>query len=238
MKEKSTKQIVVTGASSEIGKAVCEKFLKRGLSVLAQVNQNAGSLPEHSALEIVKCDFCVEEELLLFCDRVRNCDVLINGAAVTQTDLLPMLEEESIEKMIQVNILALTRICQSAVKGMMRRRKGCIVNISSLSANKVNRGQSVYGGTKAYMETLSKGIAVEFGARGVRCNCVAPGAIEAGHFKALQAMAGNEIKKELCTPRLGTPEDVASLCHWLSTAEAEFINGQVIGLDGGFLKGL
>ena len=101
-----------------------------------------------------------------------------------------------------------------------------------------NRGQSVYAGTKGFIESFSRSLTSEVGTRGVRVNCIAPGPIDAGSLKSLMNYASDELKSSILSKRLGTPNDVASLVKYLCSDESEFMNGQVLHLDGGFLKGV
>ncbi|MCP4154266.1 MAG: SDR family oxidoreductase, partial [bacterium] len=137
-----------------------------------------------------------------------------------------------------VNIDAFTRICAAVIPGMTARRRGCIVNISSAAATRGNRGQTVYAGTKGYMEAFTRSLAAEYGAKGIRVNCVAPGPIAAGSMTELLGYAEEEVKKSILSKNLGTPEDVAYITAFLCSPKAAFINGKTIGVDGGIMRGI
>ncbi len=238
-----TKKIAITGASSEIGMAITQRMKELAGELILQTTSSkpqyvdfVESLGTQST--IIKSDFTKLEELEAFCTEIKECDIIVNAAAVTKTDLLPMLQDTDVYMMIDVNIRALIKICQSSIPYMSSKRKGCIINISSIAAQKGNRGQSVYAGTKGFTESFSKSLAAEYGSRGVRVNCVAPGAIDAGNLKEIMKYAPEEIKNNMLSKRLGRPSDVANLVYFLASEESEFINGQVIKTDGGFLKGL
>ena len=139
-----------------------------------------------------------------------DVDILVNAAAFTRTDLLPNLNDNDIVRMINVNIKALIAVCRAVLPAMMVKRKGVIVNISSVAALRGNRGQSVYAGTKGFMESYTKSLAAEYGGRGIRINSIAPGAIDAGSLKELLSYAEDVVKKSIASNRLGTPEDVGS----------------------------
>ncbi len=235
--------ILITGASSEIGKAIAAKFSDEKYELILQCNKNANKLIEWSKqleinCEIHACDFNDNSQLDYFISKLKSIDILINAAAVTKTDLLVNLTDEDILKMLQVNIFALTKICRAVIPQMLVKRKGIIVNISSVAAQRGNRGQTVYGGTKGYIESFTKAMAAEYGTKGLRANCVAPGAIEAGSLKELLLVAPDEVKKSIALNRLGTPKDVASLVYFLCTDEASFITGQTFNVDGGFQRGI
>jgi 3-oxoacyl-[acyl-carrier protein] reductase len=140
--------------------------------------------------------------------------------------------------MINVNIIALIKICKSVIPAMIVKRKGCIVNISSIAATRGNKGQTVYAGTKGFVESFTRSLTAEYGSRGIRVNCVAPGPIDAGSLKELLTYASEEVNKSVVSNRLGKPEDVASVVAFLCSEKANFINGKCIHVDGGFMKGV
>lgn len=237
------KTIAITGASSEIGRAIISKLDKTCDLFILQCNKNLIELEKLSTeittkSEIIIADFSKDDEINEFCRQISKADVLINAAAVTKTDLLTMLPDNEINKMIQVNISAVIKTCQAVIPYMFSRRNGIILNISSIAATRGNRGQTVYAGTKGFVESFSRSLASEAGSRGIRVNCIAPGPIDAGSLKSLITYANDEIKNSILSKRLGRPDDVASLVKFICSDEAEYINGQVLHIDGGFLKGV
>lgn len=238
-----SRNIVVTGASSDIGLAVCEKIISGDDVSILQCFHNLEKCrfivdKWGDACEIIPVDFTRQNELNGFCEKLKGVDILVNSAGLMVPDLLVNLTDEQIDRMISVNILALVKICRAAIHGMMLRRSGIIVNISSISAQRGNRGQTVYSGTKGFMESFTRSLVAEYGSRGVRINCVAPGPIEAGKLKNLVDYAGEEVKNSVVSPRLGRPGDVAAAVAFLCSNEAEFINGRILSVDGGFCKGV
>lgn len=235
--------ITITGASSEIGQAIINRLDNTCDLFILQCNKNHAELELvtkkiSTKSEIIKVDFSKDNELKEFCKKIEKTDILINAAAVTKTDILPAISDEDISNMIQVNILSLIKICQAVIPYMFSKRNGVIVNISSIAASRGNRGQTVYGGTKGFVESFSRSLASEAGSRGIKVNCIAPGPINAGSLKSLMSYANDEIKNSILSKRLGTPDDVALLVKFLCSDESDFIIGQVIGIDGGFLKGV
>jgi len=228
----STK-IVVTGATSAIGTAIVTELAKQEPDAdwILQGNQ-------HGSNQTVSVDFTQPEQLAAFIHQIKETDILINAVAVTRTGVLPHMSDQDIRQMLEVNIYALTRICAAVLPGMSVRRRGCIVNISSIAAIRGNRGQAVYAGSKGYMEAFSRALAAEYGNRGIRINTVAPGPIDAGSLKELAFYAPDKIKDSFSAVRLGTPEDVAYLTAFLCSHRASFINGKTFGVDGGFMRGI
>lgn len=233
-------KIVITGASSGIGLAIAKRLASLGKPMILQYRKNVEQLSDAVPdATLVKVDFSDLKAVEDFAASLDDVEILVNAAAVTETGLLPTLETESIEKMISVNILATTLLCRAVLPRMCLKRQGVIVNISSVTAQKVYRGQSVYGGTKAYIETLSKGIAAECSKKGVRCNCVAPGSILSGTMEKLViSTAGTDLKGVNASDRFGTPDDVAAAVEFLCSDNSNYINGAVLAVNGGFWLGI
>lgn len=234
------RKIVITGASSLIGRAIVKRVAIRGDQFLLHGFQKCADLEmvAECECEIVPADFTRRDDLDRFCSMLGEPDIVINAAAYTRADLLPNLSDDAIARMIEVNIRALIRICQTVLPGMMVRRRGTIINISSIAAQRASRGQSVYAGTKGFMESFTRSIAAEYGGRGIRANTVVPGAIDAGSLRELLSYAADEVVGTTVAGRLGTPEDVASAVAFLCGSEAEFINGASIPVTGGCISGV
>ena len=235
------RKIVITGASSEIGLAIAKKLAGPGDELLLQYCRKAEGCTEllrGRAGAAVKADFTSPEELAAFCALLDGTDVLVNAAGLTKTGLLPDLPPADIAAMISVNIRALAEICAAAIPAMCVKRAGIIVNISSVTAARASRGQSVYAGTKGFVESFTRALAAEYSSRGIRANCVAPGAVEAGSLRELLAYGEKEVKAATAMGRLGTPADVAEAVSFLCGPGAGFITGQVLRVDGGFRQGL
>lgn len=232
-------KIVITGASSEIGKAIVEELAGLGKPMLLQCHRNRQQLSRwEGEAEIVEIDFSCQQAVEHFLSHLKDVDVLVNAAAYTHAELLPQLTEEIVRKMVEINILSLVKICQAVIPSMCIKRRGVIVNLSSVTASKVYRGQSVYGGTKAFMETFSKAIAAEYGKKGIRCNCIAPGGIASGQLDLLSRIAGNELKQFNAMQTTGIPWDVANAVAFLCNDKNNYINGTVIHVDGGQWMGV
>jgi len=238
-----SKKILITGASSEIGLAICSVFNKPENILFLQCFSNKEKLETYTKdfvaqIFIYQVDFYNEAETQLFLSELQDITCVINAAAYTKTDILVNLSEEEMHKMLVINSLIPARICKTVIPFMLVQRNGVIINISSIAAQRGNRGQTVYGGTKGFLESFTKSLAAEYGMKGIRVNCVAPGAIDAGSIKELLQIAPDEVKKSIALNRLGSTNDVASMVQFLCSDEASFISGQTIHVDGGFQRGV
>ncbi|MCP4218231.1 MAG: SDR family oxidoreductase [bacterium] len=241
------KKIAITGASSAIGCAIFKELAQQHaeafflLHYVSSSQRLAEVLEENGGGErgrMVRADFRMAGALQDFIGELKNTDILVNCAALVKTGALPHLPGPEIRDMLSVNIEAFTAICAEVIPGMLVKRSGCIVNISSTAATRGNRGQTVYAGTKGYMEAFTRSLAAEYGAKGIRANCVAPGPINAGSLTELLGYAEDEVKKSIVSKRPGCPEDVAHMTAFLCSEKARFINGKTFGVDGGFLRGI
>lgn len=238
-----SRNVVVTGASCAIGDAVCRKVVRPGDRALLHCFRNEDACRRLAASLDAECivvaaDLADAEALASFCGLLGETQILVHCAAATRTGLLAHLEDDDLCAMVRVNVHALVRICRAVVPGMVARRNGCIVNVSSVTAARGTPGQAVYAGTKGFMESFTRSLAAEYGAKGIRANCVAPGAIDAGSLKALLASAPEEVRGSIALKKLGTPEDVAAAVAFLCSEEAAFISGRTLGVDGGFARGV
>jgi 3-oxoacyl-[acyl-carrier protein] reductase len=238
-----SRNIAITGGSSQIGCAIIERLFQPGDSFIVQCHNHEKSLNTlktrlGESCRIIPADFTIDKELYAFCDCLADIDILINAAALTICDLLVNLHDDDIGRMLQVNIVSTIAACRKVLPEMVAKKKGTILNLSSIAAARGNRGQSVYAGTKGFIESFTRCLAAEYGPRGIRMNCLAPGAIEAGSLLELMEYAGAEVKNATALKRTGTPLEVASVAAFLCSEEASFINGKTIGVDGGFMQGI
>lgn len=237
------RNIVITGASSAIGAAICRRIVRPRDTVLLHSFRNkeachhlAGELD--ASCRVLAADFADSAALEALCREAADADILVNCAAITRTGLLAQLADADLQAMLTANITALVKLCRAVLPGMLTRRKGCIVNISSVAASKGNPGQAVYAGTKGFMESFTCCLAAEYGLKGVRANCVAPGTIDAGSLTELLNLAPDEVRQSSALRRLGSADDVAAAVAFLCSDDAGFITGRTIAVDGGFSRGV
>jgi 3-oxoacyl-[acyl-carrier protein] reductase len=230
------KRALVTGASRGIGRAVAQELAAAGAEVVLGYRSGAEEA-EELAREIggtaVQADVSSADEAKRLVEEAGDLDVLVNNAGITRDGLLARMPDEDWRDVIETNLSGAFYTCRAVARGMMRKRAGSIVNVSSIVGVHGNPGQTNYSAAKAGIIGFTKALARELGSRGVRANVVAPGYVTTRLTEVLpeelqQAMLAN-------TPlgRLGSPEDVAGAVRFLASDEAAFITGEVLLVDGG-----
>lgn len=235
---------LVTGASRGIGKAIALKLASEGadvaftygrskdgaLAVAAEIEamgrkaiayaSDARSFADaHSVVEQVVADF-------------GRIDILVNNAGITKDGLLLRMTEEQWDDVIEVNLKSVFNYSQAVVPVMARQRSGSIICMSSVVGEHGNAGQCNYSASKAGIIGLTKSIAKEMGARGIRANCIAPGFIETDMTAALPQELRDQYAKTIPMRRAGTPEDVAKVALFLASDLSSYVSGQVINVCG------
>ncbi len=166
--------------------------------------------------------------------RFGRIDALVNNAAVGADGLLTLMRETDIHRQIALNLEAVVLLTRACLKGMLPQQSGSIVNVSSINALRGHAGVSVYSATKAALIGLTRSLAVEVGPSGIRVNCVAPGYFESEMTAGLTGQQRERIVRRTPLRRLGTVGDVAAAVRFLLSADAAFITGQTLAVDGGF----
>jgi len=181
----------------------------------------------------VEADVSDPEQAKALVDTVGELDILVNNAGVTRDGLIARMSDEDWRVVIETNLSGTFHTCRAAARGMMKRRSGSIVNVSSIVGMHGNPGQANYSASKAGIIGLTKALARELGNRGVRANVVAPGYVDT----RLTQVIADEMKELMLanTPlgRFGRPEDIAGAVRFLCSDEASFITGEVLLVDGG-----
>ena len=237
----SGKSALVTGASGgiggEIARALHSQGAKVGLSgtrteplekLKAELGERAHVLP---------CDLSDAagiEQLLKSADAaLGGIDILVNNAGLTRDNLALRMKDEDWQRVIDVNLTAGFRLSRGAMRGMMKKRWGRIIGITSIVGHTGNPGQANYAAAKAGMVGMSKALAAEVASRGITVNCVAPGFIETQMTDSLNADQKSRLVTNIPAGRLGQVADVAAAVVYLSSAEASYVTGQTIHVNGG-----
>ena len=238
------KVAIVTGAAQGIGKTIALLFAAKGASlVLCDINLEAA---EKTAREIEekggKC-LALKSDVSNFQDAEKiikqavehfgSLDILINNAGITRDNVLLRMKEEQWDQVMAVNLKGTFNFTRAAIKVMMRKKRGKIINIASITGMMGNAGQANYSASKAGVIGFTKAIAREYADRGITVNAVAPGFIATAMTEAIPEREREELIKQIPMKKLGTSEDVANAVYFLASDEASYITGHVIGVNGG-----
>lgn len=241
------KNALITGATGGIGAAIAKTLHRQGAKLvlsgtkeeklqrlIAEISGNGGENITHLVCNLsdklqVGELFDKAEEL------VGEIDILVCNAGITRDNLILRMKDEDFEEVIDVNLKSTFILNRNAVKKMIRRKYGRIINISSVVAIMGNPGQSNYVASKAGMIGMSKSIAIEVASRGITVNCVAPGFIESPMTDSLTEQQKAFTTAKIPMGRMGNAQDIANAVAFLSSREASYITGQTIGVNGGML---
>lgn len=227
---------LVTGGSRGIGKAIAAELASAGASVVVGYRSGADEA-EAVAAEIggraVQADVSQPDDARRLVEEAGDVDILVNNAGVTRDGLIARMPDEDWRVVLDTNLGGTFNTCRAVSRGMMRRRGGAIVNVSSIVGLHGNPGQTNYSASKAGIIGFTKALARELGSRGVRANVVAPGYISTRLTTELPEELQNAMVANTPLGRFGEPEDVAGAVRFLCSDEASFVTGEVLLIDGG-----
>lgn len=233
---------LVTGASRGIGAAIADLLAAQGATVIGTATTDSGAaaigerlaaqgghgralnVTDAAALDTVLADIAKEFGAI---------SILVNNAGITRDNLLMRMKEEDWASIIDTNLTSVFRTSKAVMRGMMKARKGRIINIASVVGVTGNAGQANYAAAKAGIIGFSKSLAKEIGSRGVTVNVVAPGFIDTDMTKALPDEARAALVGNIALERLGSPEDIAHAVAFLASPAANYITGETLHVNGG-----
>jgi len=230
------KNALVTGASRGIGRAIAIDLAAAGASVVLSYRtgaDEAAALAADIGARAVKADVSDPDSARTLVEEAGDLDILVNNAGVTRDGLLVRMSDEDWDTVIDTNLASCFYTCRAAARGMMKKRSGTVVNISSIVGLRGNWGQTNYAASKAGIIGFTKSLARELGSRNVRANVVVPGYVKTQLTDVLRDGATDAMLQNTPLGRLGDPEDVAGAVRFLCSDEASFITGAVLLVDGG-----
>ena len=238
------KTALVTGASGGIGGAIARALHAQGATVALSGTRRealeavAAELKERVHVVVADLsDAASTEGLVKEAEAALGMlDILVNNAGLTRDNLAMRMKDEEWQKVLDVNLTAGFRLARAAMRGMMKRRFGRIIGITSVVGVTGNPGQANYCAAKAGMIGMTKSLAAEVASRGITVNCVAPGFIESAMTDALNEKQREGIMGSIPAGRMGTGAEIASAVAYLSSVEAAYVNGQTLHVNGGMAR--
>jgi 3-oxoacyl-[acyl-carrier protein] reductase len=230
------KAALVTGGSRGIGRAIALELSRAGAEVVVGYNsggEEAEAVAQEAGGRAVQADVSDSDQAKRLVEEAGELDILVNNAGLTRDGLLARMPDADWRDVLETNLSAVFYTCRAAVRGMMKKRAGAIVNVSSIVGLHGNWGQTNYGASKAGIIGFTKSLARELGSRNVRANVVAPGYVNTRLTDVLPEEAQQAMLANTPLGRLGDPEDVAGAVRFLCSDEAAFITGEVLLVDGG-----
>lgn len=233
---------LVTGASRGIGAAIADTLAAQGATVIGTATSASGAaaigarLAAHGGYgrELNVTDATAVDGLIDAIGKEFGAiSILVNNAGITRDNLLMRMKEDDWQAIIDTNLTSVFRTSKAVMRGMMKARKGRIVNIASVVGVTGNPGQTNYAAAKAGIIAFSKSLAKEIGSRGVTVNVVAPGFIDTDMTKALPDEAKTALLQQIALGHLGQPEDIANAVAFLAGPSARYITGETLHVNGG-----
>ena len=238
---------MITGAARGIGKAIALKFASEGANIaFCDIVLDDNALATKAELEQLGIKvLALQGDVSDFdsaagivkqtIDAFGGIDILVNNAGITRDGLLVRMDEKAWDDVLRINLKSVYNYCHAAVPAMMRARKGCIINVSSVAGLHGNAGQCNYSASKGAIVAFTRTLAKEVGPRNIRVNAVAPGFIITDMTRKLPEETLKRWEENIPLRRGGTPEEIAKVCCFLASDMASYVSGQVITIDGAML---
>ena len=234
------KKVLITGATGGIGNSLVEKFYSCESNIIATgTNEEKLSILKKKFPNIITEKFKLDdhEKIETFIEKsdsqIKGLDILINNAGITLDNLSIRLTEENWKKVLDINLTSTFLMCKFAIKKMLKRKYGKIINITSIVGHTGNLGQSNYAASKAGIIAFSKSLAIEYAKKNININCVSPGFIQTEMTDKINEDFKNILISKIPSGKLGSSNDVSNCVVFLASDMASYINGETIHVNGG-----
>ena len=233
---------LVTGASRGIGAAIAARLARDGAKVIGTATSAEGAARISEALSAhggrgAVLEVTSQESIDALLSDIEGKEgavgILCNNAGITRDTLLLRMKQDDWDAVMQTNLASVFRLSKAVLRGMMKARKGRIINIASVVGLIGNAGQANYAAAKAGIIGFTKSLAREVGSRGITANVIAPGFIDTDMTRSLSEAQRESLNGQIPLARLGSPEDIASAVAFLASAEASYITGETLNVNGG-----
>ena len=238
------KVALITGANKGIGLSIVEKFLNEGAVVYAGIRDESAisselqilkdQFPEKLiviSLDVTNAALC-KDSILTIKKQHNQLDVLVNNAGKISYELVPFINYDVFEEMLQTNVVGLIRLSSLAARLMSRQKSGSIINMSSIVSVKGAKGQASYAATKGAVNSFTLSLAKELAADQIRVNAIAPGMVATERLSKVMSDKFEHVKNDIGFGRLAEPDDIANMCLFLASDDSTYVTGQIIEIDG------
>ena len=233
--------ILLTGSTGGIGGAILNKLLENKAKVIATgTNEKKLDIIKKKFTDVIvkKFDITNHETIQDFieeCNEIfqKKIDVLINNAGITNDNLAIRMKDEEWNKVINLNLTSSFLLTKNTIKKMLKNKNGKIINITSVVGHTGNIGQANYAASKAGLIGMSKSLALEYGKKNIKVNCISPGFIKSDMTENINESYKKTLEEKISLERFGTPDDVANVVLFLSSRLSDYITGETIHVNGG-----
>lgn len=233
-----TKKALVTGGSGEIGQAICRKLAENGYSVYigyANSREQAENLADEIGGTAIKLDVTKIDDIMSVIEKTDGVDLLVNNAGISEIELFHCISEQKSHEIMETNLVGAMNCARAFLSGMINRKSGCIINISSMWGQVGASCEVDYSASKAGIIGFTKALAKEVAPSGIRVNCVSPGFVMTKMNSRFSAEDLKLIREEIPLRIFGEPRHIADSVAFLASEQAEYITGQVLAVNGGMV---
>ena len=233
--------IILTGATGGIGSSIIKRLHKFNANIIATgTNQNKldNIKEEYSSIHTKRFDISNKNLIPKFIDECneifqKKIDILVNNAGITQDNLTIRMKDDEWNKVIDLNLNSTFLLCKNVIKKMIKNSNGKIINITSIVGHTGNVGQANYAASKAGLIGMSKSLALEYGKKNIKINCISPGFIKSEMTDKINDNFRQSLQEKISLDRFGHPSDVANAVVFLSSNLSDYITGETIHVNGG-----